>query len=124
MHMLISARQGLLQVPKQRLPLRHEFAATFNPPPDREARVEDDSLKNKTSFSPLVLRGNRVKHQTNSGIRYILFPTRRPDSTKQATSLLEEHGGGLHAAGKSARLLDRMAELLSDGNLKVRLSLP
>ena len=37
----------------------------------------------------------------------------------QATTLLEEHGSGLHAAGKSARLLDRMAELLSDGNLKV-----
>lgn len=40
-------------------------------------------------------------------------------TSAQATALLEEHGKGLHAAGKSARILDRMAELLSDGNLKV-----
>lgn len=39
---------------------------------------------------------------------------------KQVTTLLEEHGGDLHAAGKTARLVDRMSELLSDGNLKVK----
>ncbi|CAM9098373.1 unnamed protein product [Ectocarpus sp. 4 AP-2014] len=37
---------------------------------------------------------------------------------EEATSLLEEHGNNLHAAGKSARLVDRVADLLSDGNLK------
>ncbi|CAM9143750.1 unnamed protein product [Ectocarpus fasciculatus] len=37
---------------------------------------------------------------------------------EEATSLLKEHGDNLHAAGKSARLVDRVADLLSDGNLK------
>eukprot|EP00904_Undaria_pinnatifida_P006296 jgi/Undpi1/2797/HiC_scaffold_14.g06174.m1 len=38
-----------------------------------------------------------------------------------ATALLGEHGDELYAAGKSARLVDRMSELLADGNLKVNL---
>lgn len=38
---------------------------------------------------------------------------------RQGFRLLEEHGDHLHAAGKAARLLDRVTELLSDGNLKV-----
>ncbi|CAM9728249.1 unnamed protein product, partial [Ectocarpus sp. 13 AM-2016] len=40
---------------------------------------------------------------------------------EEATSMLEKHGNNLHAAGKSARLVDRVADLLSDGNLKVNL---
>lgn len=47
----------------------------------------------------------------------VLYVSRCP--LQKGIRLLEEHGDQLHAAGKAARLLDRITELLSDGNLKV-----
>lgn len=43
-------------------------------------------------------------------------PTRR---AMQGVKLLEEHGNELHGAGKISRLLDRIVELVADGNLRV-----
>lgn len=37
----------------------------------------------------------------------------------QGVQLLEKHGNELHGAGKLSRLLDRIVELVADGNLRV-----
>lgn len=54
-------------------------------------------------------------------ILVLAYSSRSPRASRacQGIRFLEEHGDELHMVGKSARLIDRVAELLADGNLKV-----
>eukprot|EP00752_Nemacystus_decipiens_P014589 g12992.t1 len=96
--------------------------AATKPPPRR------NSSGNGGGGGSVKRRPNKVSHCREAELLPEVFARldsgdwrERLKGLEEATTLLEEHGAGLHAAGKSARLLDRMAELLSDGNLKVNL---